>query len=60
MANQAEQSEKWIERFTDLQRIKDAKNRDYEIEYQLSIAKAQLEALGIPTENLVRKEPRDE
>ncbi len=59
MANQAEQSEKWIERFTDLQRIKDAKNRDYEIEYQLSIAKAQLEALGIPTENLIHKEPRD-
>ena len=56
MANQAEQAEKWIEKFTDLQRIKSSTDRDYEIEYQLSIAKAQLEALGIPTEPLIRKE----
>ncbi len=55
MANQGEQTEKWIEKYTDLQRIKSAPDRDDEIDYQISIAKAQLEALGIPTENLDRK-----
>ena len=55
MANQGEQTEKWIEKYTDLQRIKSAADRDDEIDYQISIAKAQLEALGIPTEKLDRK-----
>ena len=55
MANQSEQIEKWIEKYADLQRIKSAPDRDDEIDYQISIAKTQLEALGIPTENLDRK-----
>lgn len=55
MANQSEQIEKWIDRYVDLQRIISAPDRDDEIDYQISIAKAQLEALGIPTENLDRK-----
>lgn len=52
MATQSENCEKWIDKYTDLQRIKVASDRDAEIDYQLSIAKANLQALGIPTENL--------
>ncbi len=58
MAEQAVLTEKWIEKYTDLQRIKNASDREYEIDYQLSIAKAQLEALGIPTENLNHRSPK--
>ena len=42
---------RWIERFTELQRIKAAVDKEKN-EYQLSIAGAQIEALGIPTESL--------
>ena len=48
----SEQIEKWIGQYTDLQRIKSAPDRDAELNYQLSIAKANLDAMGIPTEKL--------
>ena len=47
-----EQAAMIIDTYTDLQRIKNAPDRDREIENQLRIAKAKLEALGIVTENL--------
>ena len=52
MANEFERSRNLINSFANLQRIKSAQDRDAEIEYQLSIVKAQLEAMGIPTEPL--------
>ncbi|MBQ7676633.1 MAG: hypothetical protein IJT32_00205 [Lachnospiraceae bacterium] len=52
MATQSENCEKWIDKYTDLQRIKNASDRDAEIDYQITIAKANLQALGIPTEDL--------
>lgn len=47
-----EQAAMIIDTYADLQRIKNAPDRDREIENQLRIAKAKLEALGIVTENL--------
>ena len=41
-----------IRRYMDLLRIQAAKNRDVELGNQLREAKAQLQALGIPTEEL--------
>ena len=41
-----------IDKYTDLQRIKAAPNRDKEIDYQNKTAKAKLEVLGIVTESL--------
>ena len=47
-----EQATALIDVYTNLQRIKAAKNKDEEIEYQIRAAKAKLEALGIMTEDL--------
>lgn len=52
MANATEQSKDLINSFANLQRIKTAPDRDAEIDYQLLVVKAQLEAMGIPTEQL--------
>ncbi len=52
MATQSEQAEKWIEKYTDIQRALAAPDMKGELDYQLSIAKANLAALGIPTESL--------
>ena len=41
-----------IDEYTKLQRIKAAPDRNKEIEYQLTIVKAKLDAFGIVTENL--------
>jgi hypothetical protein len=41
-----------IEEYTKLQRIKAAKDRDKEIQYQLKVTKAKLEVLGIASEDL--------
>lgn len=41
-----------IDIYTDLQRIKSAEDREKEIDYQITAAKAKLEAFGIVTENL--------
>jgi hypothetical protein len=47
-----EQAMLLIEEYTKLQRIKAAKDRDKEIQYQLKVTKAKLEALGIVSEDL--------
>ena len=50
--NEKELMEIKIKEFADLQRIKSAENKEKEIEYQEKILKAQLQSLGIPTEDL--------
>ncbi len=47
-----EQATALIDEYTRLQRIKAAKDRDEEIEYQIKTTRAKLEALGIMTEHL--------
>lgn len=47
-----EQATLLIEEYAKLQRIMKSKDREHEINYQLKITKAKLEALGIVTENL--------
>lgn len=47
-----EQATALIDEYTRLQRIKAAKDRDEEIEYQIKTTRAKLEALGIMTEQL--------
>jgi hypothetical protein len=42
-----EQATLLIEEYTKLQRIKAASDRDKEIQYQIKVTKAKLEALGI-------------
>ena len=41
-----------IDKFIDLQRIKSAADMQKEVEYQLMITKAKLDAMGVVTENL--------
>lgn len=41
-----------ISKFSELQQIKVAQDRDKELDRQITVAKAQLEALGVVTENL--------
>lgn len=50
-----EQATMLMDKFIDLQRIKNAPDREKEIEYQLRITKAKLEALNIVTEDLNMK-----
>ncbi|HCT90711.1 MAG TPA: hypothetical protein DF613_04910 [Lachnospiraceae bacterium] len=47
-----EQATMLMDKFIDLQRIKNAPDREKEIEYQLRVTKAKLEALNIVTEDL--------
>jgi hypothetical protein len=47
-----EQATLLIEEYTKLQRIKAASDRDKEIQYQIKVTKAKLEALGIVSEDL--------
>lgn len=47
-----EQATILMDKFIDLQRIKAAKDREKEIQYQLKTTKAKLEVLGIVTEDL--------
>lgn len=47
-----EQATALIEEYSKLQRILKSEDRDRELNYQLKITKAKLEALGIVTENL--------
>ncbi len=49
-----EQMTMLMDRYVDLQRIKTAPDKDSEIDYQIKITKAKLEAIGIVTENLER------
>ena len=48
-----EQATMLMDKFIDLQRIKNAADRDKEIEYQLRTTRAKLEALKIVTEDLI-------
>ena len=48
-----EQTANIVEIYTNLLRIKNAQDKDAEIENQLSIAKAKLQALGVVVEDLV-------
>ncbi len=41
-----------IDKFTDLQRIKGAADMQKEVEYQIMITRAKLDAMGVVTENL--------
>lgn len=50
--NDKELKDMRLKEFADLQRIKKAADRDSEIEYQEKILKAQLQSLGVPTEDL--------
>jgi hypothetical protein len=50
-----EQATFLIDTFTNLQRIKTSEDRDHEIDYQLTVTRAKLEALGIVTEDLTIK-----
>ena len=52
MANPQEDAQNWINTYANLQRIKHAADREKEIDYQLRIAKVQLETRGIHTESL--------
>ena len=47
-----EQINMLIDIYTNLQRIKTASDRDAELNYQLKVTKAKLEASGIVTEDL--------
>ena len=47
-----EQATNLIDKFSDLQRIKNAEDRETEIDYQLRITKAKLEELGVVTEKI--------
>ena len=47
-----EQAALLIDSYTNLQRIKAAQDKEKEIEYQIKVTKAKLEALGIITEDL--------
>lgn len=50
--NELELKEQAIKEFVNLQRLKNAADKDKEIEYQEKILKTRLQALGIPTEDL--------
>jgi hypothetical protein len=50
-----EQATFLIDTFANLQRIKASEGRDHEIDYQLAVTRAKLEALGIVTEDLTIK-----
>lgn len=41
-----------IDKYSDLQRIKNADNLEKEVDYQLKVTKAKLESFGVVTENL--------
>lgn len=50
--NEKELKDQVIKEFVNLQRVKAAKNRDEEIEYQEKVLKARMQSLGIATEEL--------
>lgn len=50
--NEKEMIDKLIDKYTDLQRIKQSDNPEKEVEYQLRVAKAKLESFGIITSEL--------
>lgn len=50
--NEKEMIDKLIDKYTDLQRIKQADNPEKEVAYQLRVTKAKLESFGIITSEL--------
>ena len=52
MPTEKEMINNLIDKFTDLQRIKNSPNLEKEVDYQLKITKAKLESFGIITEDL--------
>ena len=54
--NDKEQITMLIDSFTNLQRIKTAKDKEKEIDYQIRATVAKLQAFGIVTEDLEIKE----
>ena len=50
--NEKEMIDKLIDKYTDLQRIKQSENPEKEVDYQLKVAKAKLESFGIITTDL--------
>ncbi|KAI4448959.1 hypothetical protein C823_003488 [Eubacterium plexicaudatum ASF492] len=50
--NELELKDQAIKEFVNLQRVKNAADKDKEIAYQEKVLKARLQALGIPTEDL--------
>ena len=50
--NEKEMIDKLIDKYTDLQRIKQSDDPQKEVEYQLRVAKAKLESFGIITSDL--------
>ena len=50
--NEKEMINNLIDKYTDLQRIKTAEDREREIDYQLRVLKAKLESFGIITSDL--------
>ncbi|MCI9514667.1 MAG: hypothetical protein HFF61_10100 [Oscillospiraceae bacterium] len=50
--NETELKDQVIKEFVNLQRIKAAQDKAAEIEYQESVLKVRMQALGIPTDDL--------
>jgi hypothetical protein len=50
--NEQELKDQVIIEFVNIQRLKNAKDKDAEIEYQEKVLKTRMQALGIPTEDL--------
>ena len=55
MPGEKEMIDKLIDKFTDLQRIKNASDMQKEVDYQLTVVKAKLESFGIVTSDLEMK-----
>ncbi len=53
--NELELKEQAIKEFVNLQRLKNAADKDKEIAYQEKVLKTRLQTLGIPTEDLEMK-----
>ena len=52
MPTEKEMINNLIDKYTDLQRIKNSVDLEKEVDYQIKITKAKLESFGIITENL--------
>lgn len=50
--NEKELKDTVMREYVELMRIKNAVDKEKEIDYQLKVLKARLESLGIPVENL--------
>lgn len=53
--NENELKDQVIREFVNLQRIKEAPDKEKEIKYQENILKVRMQSLGIPTDNLEMK-----